>query len=101
MIRIIILAIVTAVTPALATANSLTPSYRLTTATTEVNGRIIVRGHAWTCRAGECVAPHTGSRDNIVCARAARKLGMLTSFMAGNRAFTATELAQCNTGSEG
>lgn len=101
MTRRIIITVITLAMPAIASAAIPDAPYRLTTAMGEASGRISVPGQVWSCHSGECSAPHTGSRDNIVCARAARKLGTLTSFKVGDRSFSASELAQCNAAAAG
>lgn len=50
----------------------------------------------WHGEGNRWVVPKTEARADIVCAQVARKLGRLTSFVAGDEMFDAARLARCN-----
>ncbi len=77
-------------------ANRGNAAYRLSTQA-EVTGHRVAADVVWSCKGGECVASKATSRAEIVCAKAARELGALSSFSAGGAAFDVEQLAKCNT----
>lgn len=56
----------------------------------------ITRNVGWTCEDSVCTAADSGSADRHVCVWIAREMGMVTEFRAGDRVFTAEEIALCN-----
>lgn len=82
----------TLASPALAS-----PAPYVAALSTPVSSRAVVHDVAWTCAGATCTAPRAGTApDAVMCAAVARKLGPLTAFTAGERAFGADELARCN-----
>jgi hypothetical protein len=72
------------------------PLYRASLAAPAAS-RVIVKDVAWSCAGAACSAPRTATLpDANVCTAVARKLGRLTGFEAGGRAFEAAELEKCN-----
>jgi hypothetical protein len=63
----------------------------------KASGKIVIRDALWSCNGGVCVAPVVGSRPEIACAEAARKLGKIDVFSSNGQEFSAEQLAQCNT----
>jgi hypothetical protein len=59
---------------------------------------VITDGIAWKCEGSTCSAAKGNSRDAIVCARLARKVGTLTSFASRKGALEGDDLARCNQG---
>jgi hypothetical protein len=73
------------------------PFYRAEVASTaKTEATPIASGTAWRCADNVCTAGKATSRPAIVCARLAKKVGPLTSFAAGGKAFEAEDLARCN-----
>ncbi|GAA4044401.1 CC_3452 family protein [Parerythrobacter jejuensis] len=55
----------------------------------------VVRGTAWSCKGNICVARKSNSRPVIVCQRAAREFGDITSFTVKGEAIAEDKLAKC------
>lgn len=70
--------------------------YRATLATAATTDRAVAGSVVWRCGDTVCTAPRGTSRPTIMCARLAREVGTLTSFVAGDQTLTAEELARCN-----
>lgn len=86
-----------AVTPAPTEAATGGAFYRAeVTAPAKDNARPIASGMVWKCAGNVCTAGEGTSRPAIVCARLAKEVGPLASFVAGDKAFAAEELARCN-----
>jgi hypothetical protein len=51
----------------------------------------------WSCAGSECSAARDTSRPAVVCARLARKVGQVTSFVTPKGEMPAEDLARCNT----
>lgn len=59
--------------------------------------RTVARETLWSCTGQDCRAARSGNHSDVSeCRQAARKLGTLTAFWAGERAFTAAEIGRCN-----
>ena len=59
--------------------------------------RFVARDSIWRCAGTSCVSTNdTSTRPAIVCATLARQVGVLRSFSANGRAFSAEELQACN-----
>lgn len=82
---------------ALVAAPATAGSYSAKPAAAPTQGRIIARDIAWTCSADACRGSTEESRPQILCQGLAKRAGRLDSFVANGRAFSADELAQCNT----
>lgn len=58
---------------------------------------LVLKDLRWSCVGDSCSAMRTGtSPDANVCSAAARKLGPITSFSAGDRIFDPAALEKCN-----
>ena len=68
-------------------------SAKLTVPTTQ---RFIARDIVWACGADACQGATEESRPVVLCESLAKRAGKVDSFLVDGRAFTATELAQCN-----
>lgn len=70
--------------------------YRATLATASTADRAVAGSVVWRCSDTTCTAARGASRPTIMCARLAREVGTLTSFVAGDQTLNAEELARCN-----
>src|ERR1700761_1652475 len=61
------------------------------------NANIITNATLWTWQDTACTASHAPERPNILCELGAKRVGPLSSFSAGGKAFDADALAKCNT----
>lgn len=76
------------------------PLYRAGLAT-PATVKMVLKDVSWTCVGAACAAPRTASSsDGKVCAAMVRKVGPVTSFNSGERAFDDAELARCNSAAE-
>ncbi len=66
------------------------------TAERPVTGKKVVGDTLWSCNDAGCSTGSATSRPAIVCAKAARELGKLSSFSFRGEAFDAETLAKCN-----
>jgi hypothetical protein len=60
-------------------------------------GRIIARDIVWACGPAACQGSTQDSRPAVLCQSLAKKAGRIDDFVVDGRAFTAAELAKCNT----
>lgn len=72
------------------------PYYRAEFAHPLASTQLVERGLLWSCADQACVAVESNSRDAVICSALARKLGKVTAFSAGGRAFDDSKLAACN-----
>ena len=72
--------------------------YEATLASPASDSIKVVKGVIWHCEGTSCRAAETAGRDDYVCAKAARKLGDITAFTAGETTFDAAAIAKCNGG---
>lgn len=70
--------------------------YRATLTNPTSEPRAIAGSVVWNCNGTECSAPRGTSRPVTMCARLAREVGAVASFVADGRALDADELARCN-----
>lgn len=83
-----------AATPAFAASG---PDYRLSLASAPAVAQNRVAGDVlWRCGPDGCMAASATSRPAIVCARAAKEFGQVTSFAFRGEALDADALAKCN-----
>ena len=82
-------------TPAYAAAES-GPFYRVELAAPAAQARPIASGVAWSCSETACAAGKGTSRPVVVCARLAKQVGPVASFVAGGKALSEEDLARCN-----
>src|SRR4051794_36025628 len=61
------------------------------------SGRFIARDIVWACGADACQGATAESRPPVLCQSLARRAGKVESFLVDGRAFTAEEIARCNT----
>jgi hypothetical protein len=74
-----------------------TTGYRAVPVTpAKAGARIVVGETLWVCGTDACTAAKSTSRPAIVCEQAAKKVGKLTSFTAGETAFDDAALTKCN-----
>jgi hypothetical protein len=85
----------TTTNPAFA-ANGNGPAYRFTLER-PVTGNKVAAEAVWSCNDTGCATANVTSRPAIVCAKAARELGKLTSFTIRGQDLDAEALAKCNT----
>lgn len=79
--------------PASAEARSL---YKAALAT-PVATSLVVKDVRWSCGGASCSAVRTGnSPDGNVCSAVVKKLGPVTAFSAGEKAFDPAQLEKCN-----
>jgi len=72
------------------------PHYRAEPASAPAVNRLIVRGLAWRCGPGACLAGPSTSRPLTDCSALVREIGALRSFSAAGRQIDATDLEKCN-----
>lgn len=72
------------------------PFYKVELAEAAPAKKTIIRGVIFQCEGPVCRAPVTASAPKNVCASIAREVGQLVSFEAGDRVFSADEMASCN-----
>ena len=93
MTRLLLLPLSLLVLPGLSFAQ---PLYTASLATPQTT-RSVVKEMRWTCAGAQCTAPRDATApDIVVCEAVARKLGPVTAFSAGERAFSPAQIAQCN-----
>ena len=60
------------------------------------SGRIVARDINWACAGASCEGATAESRPSVLCQALAKRTGRIDSFLVDGRAFTASELQQCN-----
>lgn len=85
-----------ALAPAPANAAEAGPFYRAELAAPAAEARPIAGNLAWSCSDTSCAAGKGNSRPVIVCARLAKEVGPVASFVADGEALTEDQLARCN-----
>lgn len=85
-----------AITPTPASAGETGPFYRAELAAPAAEARPIAGGVAWSCSDTRCAAGKGKSRPVIVCARLAKEVGPVASFVANGEALDEEQLARCN-----
>lgn len=85
-----------AVTPTPAYAAESGPFYRAELAAPAAQARPIASGVAWSCSDTACAASKGTSRPVVVCARLAKQVGPVASFVADGKALSEEDLARCN-----
>jgi hypothetical protein len=76
-------------TPAVASSYSAKPA-------APANGRLIARDIVWNCGPAACQGATQESRPLVLCQSLAKRAGRVDSFLVDGRAFTPSELEQCN-----
>ncbi len=66
------------------------------TPTVPASGRFIARDIVWNCGPAACQGATEESRPIVLCQSLAKHAGRIDSFLVDGRAFTASELGQCN-----
>jgi hypothetical protein len=79
-----------------ASAQSTRGYYAATPATAPAKPSLMTRATVWRCGAATCTAARADARPAIMCELAARALGTLAAFRAGDAEFDAEALAKCN-----
>ena len=92
MIRPFVLSLALLSTPALAAGH-----FQAQPATQPAQARIVARDNLWHCGGAGCSSNRTSTRPAIVCSSLVREVGRLTSFSVAGTAFSAEQLAACNT----
>lgn len=85
-----------ALAPAPANAAEAGPFYRAELAAPAGEARPIAGDLAWSCSDTSCAAGKGKSRPVIVCARLAKEVGPVASFVADGEALDEQDLARCN-----
>jgi hypothetical protein len=85
-----------ALTPTPANAGETGPFYRAELAAPAAEARPIAGDLAWNCSDTRCAAGKGNSRPVIVCARLAKEVGPVASFVADGEALDEDQLARCN-----
>lgn len=60
--------------------------------------KVILRGVLWNCAGSTCTAAKDVSRDVMVCARLAKKVGEVATFATPKATLAAEEITRCNGG---
>ena len=82
--------------PTTANAGETGPFYRAELAAPAAEARPIAGDLAWNCSDTRCAAGKGNSRPVIVCARLAKEVGPVASFVADGEALDEDQLARCN-----
>ena len=85
-----------ALAPSPAGAAEAGPFYRAELAAPAAEARPIASGVAWNCTDTACAAGKSTSRPVVVCARLAKKVGPVASFVANGEVLDDQDLARCN-----
>ena len=91
MIRIAILGLALAGSPALAN-----PHYLAEPAVKPATSKLVLRDTVWKCGDAGCAGSKSSSRPATVCAVLVRQVGSLRSFSANGEALSPQELEKCN-----
>ena len=61
--------------------------------------KVVARETLWNCAGTDCRAPRSGRATDLAeCRAMTKKLGRVSAFWAGERAFAAADLDKCNAG---
>ena len=72
--------------------------YKIELAQPAASKQELLRSVVVKCEGTACRAPMASTAPKNMCISVARKLGAVSAFTAGERAFTADEIAACNAG---
>jgi hypothetical protein len=96
MIRFTALAAAALLSPIAADAQGPAGFYVATPVAKPASSTIITNATLWTWQDTAFTANHAPERPNILCELVVKRVGALTSFSAGGKAFDADALAKCN-----
>ncbi|CAN5512833.1 hypothetical protein BH10PSE14_BH10PSE14_23590 [soil metagenome] len=82
--------------PAVVSAEGPAGFYVATPVATPTIPNLITNSTLWTLQDSAYTANHAPERPNILCELVVKRVGALTSFSAGGKAFDAEALAKCN-----
>ena len=71
-------------------------TYTATPASPATADKVVARDIAWTYAGGTYTGRTNESRPLVLCQGLAKRVGLLNAFTANGRAFSADELAKCN-----
>lgn len=83
-----------------AQAASSGPYYKIELAQPAASKQELLRSVFVKCEGTACRAPIASTAPKNMCISVARKLGSVSAFTAGERVFTADEIAACNAGAQ-
>ncbi len=83
-----------------AQAASSGPYYKIELAQPAASKQELLRSVFVKCEGTACRAPMASTAPKNMCISVARKMGSVSAFTAGERVFTADEIAACNTGAQ-
>ncbi|MDO9368686.1 MAG: hypothetical protein Q7T68_08970 [Sphingopyxis sp.] len=70
--------------------------YRAELASPASDARFVARDVVWACKGASCIAGQGTSRPLIMCSALVKAAGPVVSFVAGDKALEAEDLARCN-----
>lgn len=76
------------------------PYYKIELAQPAASKQELLRSVFVKCEGTACRAPMASTAPKNMCISVARKMGAVSAFTAGERVFTADEIAACNAGAQ-